>query len=109
MIKLTLIGNLACNCEQRNFNGKPYFYFRVATNPSRDTTEFITCFVNFDISKLSQYMTTGKTVYIEGTPRISTYQDREGKTQARYDVNVSVLELISRKNENGSTSPAENQ
>lgn len=108
MIKLTFTGNLACNCEQRNFNNKPYFYFRVAANVSREQTDFITCFVNFDISKLAPYLTVGKSVYIEGRPRISTYQDREGKFQARYDVNVTELELMSRKSEDSSTQPSEN-
>lgn len=99
MIKLNFTGNLACSCEQRNYNGKPYFYFRVACNISQSETEFITCFVNFDISKLAQYLTVGKAVYIEGRPRISTYQDRQGQYQARYDVNVTELELVSRKSD----------
>ncbi len=104
MIKLTFTGNLACSCEQRNYNGKPYYYFRVAANTVREQTDFITCFVNFDISKLAQYLTVGKAVYIEGRPRISTYKDKEGHFQARYDVNVTELELMSKKSEEGSTS-----
>ena len=107
MIKLNFTGNLACNCEQRNYNGKSYFYFRVACNISQSETEFITCFVNFDISKLAQYLTTGKAVYVEGRPRISTFQDREHNFQARYDVNVTELELMSRKADNNGNQQAQ--
>lgn len=99
MIKMQFIGNLACDCEQRTYNGNPYYYFRVAVNISKDAAEFITCFVSWDASKLAQYLTKGKSVFIIGYPRINTYTDKENKMQARFEVNVHELELISRKSD----------
>lgn len=95
MITLTFTGHLACNCELRNHEGKPYYYVRVAANATREITEFITCFINWDISKLAPYMTTGKGIYVTGKPRISKYTDREGREQLRYDVNVTDFDLFS--------------
>lgn len=96
MVRIDFTGNLTCNCEKRMHNNSEYFYFRVAAQVTREQTEFITCFVSFNIEKLMPHLTTGKSVYISGRPRISVYT-YEGETRARYDVNVQELELTSRK------------
>lgn len=105
MLKLQFIGNLACDCEMRTTQGRSYFYFRVAVNTSKDSAEFITCFVSWDMSKLAQYLTKGKSVYCVGFPRINSYTDREGKTQQRFEVSVHELELISRKSDEKTDQP----
>lgn len=96
MIRIDFTGNLTCNCEKRMHNNSEYYYFRVAAQVTREQTEFITCFVSYNIEKLMPHLTVGKSVYISGRPRISVYT-YEGETKARYDVNVQELELTSRR------------
>lgn len=97
MLKLTFIGNLACDCELRTYQQTPYYYMRVAVNTSKEHAEFITCFISWDIKKLQPYLVKGSSVYIDGFPTINTYTDREGKTTTRFEVNVNNIELITSK------------
>lgn len=94
MINVNITGNLACDCELRSHDNKGYYYFRVAARVNNERTEFVTCYVNYDISKISNFLKKGKYIYVDGHARIDTFQDKGGGFQARLAVNVNNVELM---------------
>lgn len=105
MIKLQVIGNVGQNARVNDVNGNKSINFSVAYNrkyADKDGVEVEqTTWVNCTFWKragqsveIAKYLTAGTKVYIEGTPEIDLYTDKQGKPAASLKCNVYQVELL---------------
>ncbi len=102
MIKLQVIGNLGGDCIQKEVNGKTVINFNVAHsekfkdaqgNPKERTT-WVNCAYWTDKTAVAQYLVKGKTVYVEGTPEVEGYTNKEGQIAATLRMRVQTVQLL---------------
>lgn len=102
MMRLTVIGNIGNDAQAREVNGRKFVTFNVAVSAKYkdkqsgaevEKTTWIGC-IKDGLQNVDQYLKKGTQVYIEGTPNVNVYQDREGRTQAQMQVNVYTLQLL---------------
>lgn len=106
MIKMTVIGNVGADAEQRETNGRKYTTFNVAVSSKyknqdgseMERTTWISCSRDGH-SNVDQYLKKGKQVYIEGTPSVSLYTDNQGKQQCGIRLSVHTIQLLGGKDE----------
>ena len=106
MIKLQFIGYLGHDVVRKEVNGTPFLSFRAAhtrrfTNQQGEKHEHTTwvdcsCWKQLNVAP---YLTTGKQVYLEGTPLIESYVSNAGEPMARLKLYVTRLELLGSSNE----------
>lgn len=102
--KITLVGNLGRDPELRYTpQGTPVCTFSMATNERRKdksgemqdiTTWFRVTLWGRQAETASQYLTKGRTVYIEGRLRVDEWTDRDGKPRYTLDVNATDMQFI---------------
>lgn len=104
--KIILVGNLGRDPELRYTpQGTPVCSFSLATNERRKdrntgenndiTTWFRVTLWGRQAEVASQYLTRGKSVYIEGRLRVEEYTDRDGKPRHALEVNATDMQFIS--------------
>lgn len=102
MMRLTVIGNIGNDAQAREVNGRKFVTFNVAVSAKYkdkqsgaevEKTTWVGC-TRDGLQNVDQYLKKGTQVYIEGTPSVNVYQDREGRTQAQMQVNVHTLKLL---------------
>ena len=102
MMKMTVIGNIGNDAQAREVNGRKFVTFNVAvsakykdkqTGVDVEKTTWIGC-LRDGLQNVDQYLKKGTQVYIEGTPSVNVWQDREGKAQAQIQLNVYTLQLL---------------
>lgn len=72
MVKIDLIGNLGADARVVNANGAQFVSFNVADNKKvngTEVTQWYSCNINRDVSKLMPYLVKGQNVFVRGTPR----------------------------------------
>lgn len=102
MIKLQVIGNLGRDCETKEINGKHVINFNVAhsekfkdsTGNLKERTTWVNCAYWTDRTAVAQYLTKGKTVYVEGIPEAEAYNNKEGQLAATLRLRVFNLQLL---------------
>lgn len=105
MLKFQAIGNLTRDAEVRTAGNGKVISFSVAVNEQwkdrngekQSKTTYIDCakWVSADGSTaLSQYLTKGKLVYIEGEPSVNAYTNNQGEVVGRLNVKVADLQLL---------------
>jgi len=116
--KITLVGNLGRDPELRYTpQGTPVCSFSLATNERRKdrttgenndiTTWFRVTLWGRQAEVASQYLTRGKSVYIEGRLRVEEYTDRDGKPRHSLEVNATDMQFIGGRGEDaGGGAPA---
>src|SRR2546429_4268087 len=103
--KIILVGNLGRDPELRYTpQGTPVCSFSLATNERRKdrntgenndiTTWFRVTLWGRQAEVASQYLTRGKSVYIEGRLRVEEYTDRDGKPRHSLEVNATDMQFI---------------
>lgn len=103
--KIILVGNLGRDPELRYTpQGTPVCSFSLATNEKRKdrttgentdlTTWFRVTLWGRQAELASQYLTRGKSVYIEGRLRVEEYTDRDGKPRHSLEVNATDMQFI---------------
>jgi single-strand DNA-binding protein len=108
--KITLVGNLGRDPELRYTpQGTPVCSFSLATNERRKdrtsgenndiTTWFRVTLWGRQAEVASQYLTRGKSVYIEGRLRVEEYTDRDGKPRHSLEVNATDMQFIGGRGE----------
>jgi single-strand DNA-binding protein len=105
MRKIVIIGNLTSDCEVKTFGTKNVLNFTVAVNDKfKDSSGnkvekalFYNCNYWKENTKLSEFLTKGTKIYLEGTPDADVFKDRNGEYRASIKINVSNIELISSK------------
>ena len=101
MIKLQIIGNLGKDCIQNEVNGRKVINFSVAHSEKykdsagnlKEKTTWVECAYWTDKTAVAQYLTKGKTVYVEGTPEADPYL-KEGKPAATLRMRVQSMQLL---------------
>ncbi len=116
--KIILVGNLGRDPELRYTpQGTPVCSFSLATNEKRKdrttgenqdlTTWFRVTLWGRQAEVASQYLTRGKSVYIEGRLRVEEYTDRDGKPRHSLEVNATDMQFIGGvRGEEGGAPPA---
>lgn len=115
MIKTQVIGNLGKDCVVNTVNGKNVINFTVAhTEKYRDSqgnsqekTIWVDCAYWTDKTALSQYLTKGKQVFVEGQPEVRTFTRQDGTAGASLSLRVREVQLLGGRSEgNSQYSPA---
>ena len=117
MIKLQVIGHLGRDCVQNEVNGKQVINFNVAHSEQfKDSqgvqverTTWVNCAYWTDRTGIAPYLVKGKLVYVEGTPDVETYTNKEGQTAANLRLRVFSVQLLGGKmdsSQEGSSSQA---
>lgn len=102
MIKLQVIGNLGADCIQKEVNGKSVINFNVAHSERykdqqgnlKERTTWVNCAYWTDRTAVAQYLTKGKTVYVEGAPEAEGYTNKDGQVAATLRLRVLSLQLL---------------
>src|SRR6266542_4489103 len=103
--KIILVGNLGRDPELRYTpDGTPVCNFSLATNERRRdpktgenndiTTWFRVTLWRRQAETASQYLSRGKSVYIEGRLRVEEWTDRDGKPRHTLEVNATDMQFI---------------
>lgn len=108
MIKLQIIGNLGKDCIQNDVNGKHVINFNVAHSEKfKDSsgnlvekTIWVNCAYWTDRTAIAQYLTKGKTVYVEGIPEADAYM-KDNAPAATLRMRVHNIQLLGGNNEQG--------
>ena len=106
IIKMTVIGNVGADAEQRETNGRKYTTFNVAVSSKyknqdgseTERTTWISCSRDGH-SNVDQYLKKGKQIYVEGTPSVSLYTDNQGRQQCGIRLSVHTIQLLGGKDE----------
>ena len=111
MRRITIIGNLTADAEVKDVSNKKVINFSIGTNEKfkdqqGNVTEkpyYYNCSIWRDSNvNVAKYLTKGTKVFIEGSPDVDSYQDKEGKWKAAIKISVSNLELIGAGKDSGS-------
>lgn len=103
--KITLIGNLGRDPELRYTpQGDAVCNFSVAVTEKKKNKsgehEKITDWFRVTVwrksaENCSKYLTKGSSVFVEGTPSIETWTDRDGKTRTSFEVTATEIQFLS--------------
>lgn len=103
MKKLSIIGNITADAVIRDVNSKKVINFSVAVNEKytdkngqkvEKATTFFKCAIWRDNTNIAQYIRKGDKIFIEGSPEVETYQNKNGETVANIKINVREVELL---------------
>lgn len=102
--KVIVVGNLGRDPELRYTpQGTPACTFSMATNERRKaaggeqqdvTTWFRVTLWGRQAETAAQYLTKGRSVYVEGRLRVEEWTDKEGKTRHSLEVNASDVQFL---------------
>ncbi len=116
MIKLQVIGHLGKDATVKEVNGRKVINFSVAHTEKYtdkqgnkvEKTTWVECGKWVDANgstKVSEYLTKGTLVYVEGTPDVNAYSNRQGEASASLRLSVFNLQLLGGKKD-GAAAPA---
>lgn len=109
MIKMQVIGNLGKDCVVNTVNGKNVINFTVAhTEKYKDSqgnqqekTTWVDCAYWTDRTAVSQYLTKGKQVYVEGQPEARSFQRNDGTPGSSLSLRVREVQLLGGRGDGG--------
>lgn len=109
MLKMQIIGNLGKDCVVNNVNGKSVINFTVAhTEKFRDSqgnnqerTTWVDCAWWTDRTTISQYLSKGTKVWVDGTPEVRSFTRNDGTNGAVLALRVRELQLVGAKSDGG--------
>ena len=109
MIKMQVIGNLGKDCVVNTVNGKNVINFTVAhTEKYKDSqgnqqekTTWVDCAYWTDRTAVSQYLTKGKQVYVEGQPEARSFQRNDGTPGSSLSLRVREVQLLGGRGDSG--------
>lgn len=116
MIRLQFIGHLGHDAIQRNINGKSVLNFHVAhtrrfkdqQGQLQEKTLWVDC-AYWEHEKAGPYLTKGRQVYVDGTPSLEMYDNREGERVAVLRLHVHNMQLCAEKKGRDAEQLAEEQ
>ena len=102
MIKLQIVGNLGADCIQKEVNGKTVINFNVAHTEKfkdaqgnlKEKTIWANCAYWTDRTAVAQYLKKGKQVYVDGSPEVELYTNKDNQPAATLRVRVRDLQLL---------------
>ncbi|MHC4414627.1 MAG: single-stranded DNA-binding protein [Planctomycetota bacterium] len=112
--KVFLMGNLTRDVELKHTpSNQPVASFGLATNrryrtregEDREETTFVDCEAwGRTAEVMSQYLSKGRPVFVEGRLRLDTWQDREGQNRSKLRVVVENFQFIDSRGGGGPAS-----
>ena len=94
-VNVNIVGRLGKDAEVINGQNGQFLSFSLATdefkNGKRGTAWLQ---VNYNNTKMAEWLKKGKMVTVIGTETVRTYQDRNGQTQVRRDINAVSVEFV---------------
>lgn len=117
MNKIIIIGNIGQDARlgQPAQNGSTPISFSVGVSEKRGEnqhTEWFSCtrwVQSGGSTSISQYLTKGKKVAVEGKISARAYTDRDGQVRASLEVNVQNIELLGGGDNANTQAPAQQQ
>lgn len=116
MIEATIIGNLGADAEMKDFGGRKFISFRVASTKrfkdaqgnrqERTTWVDVLRYSPDDSPALLPYLTKGTQVYVEGEPSVRAWTDKDGNAQATLNLSASRIELLGSRRDDNQAQPA---
>lgn len=112
MRRITLIGNLTKDAEAKSINNGNAITFTLAVNEKYkdkngikvDKPYYYDCTIWTDNSQLSNYLKKGVKMYVEGSPDLSVWKDKDGNEKGAIKVRVNHYEFLSSSNNSGNNS-----
>lgn len=109
MIKLQVIGHLGKDCIVKDINGKNVMSFTVAHSEKfkdqqgnqKERSTWVDCSYWSDRTAVAPYLKKGTQVYVEGTPEVDTYQNKDGQYVATLRLRVLSVQLLGGANKEG--------
>ena len=101
MNRVDLIGRIANDLELRyTGNNKEVMSFNLAVNRDKDNTDFIKVATFKNTAKLiNDYCKKGDRIAVEGSLRVSNYEDNNGNKRTDYSVLANRIEFLESKKE----------
>lgn len=107
MLKMQIIGNLGKDCMVNSVNGKNVINFTVAHSErfkdgqgnTQERTTWVDCAWWTDRTAISQYLSKGTKVWVDGTPEVRSFTRNDGTNGAVLAMRVRELQLVSAKGE----------
>ena len=99
MLQFTIIGNLGSDAEIKEFNGKKYSSFRIASTKrirEKEETTWISVLYYFN-ENFHPLLVKGQKVYVYGEGRLNTFTKQDGTLDAGLSVMADKLELCGSK------------
>jgi len=104
LCRIQVIGNLGNDAVVNNAFGKNVVNFtlcysnRYKNSQGVDVTDtlWMSCAYWVEKTGISQYLKKGTQIFIEGTPEVTLYTNKEGKTVPQLKVRVSNIQLLSK-------------
>lgn len=108
MRRMQIIGNLTKDAEVKNIKGDDAVSFSVAANDYyRDSqgnkiekTYYYDCTIWKKDVKIANYLLKGIKIYVEGSPEVNVYQDKDGNNKGGVRIRVSHFEILTPQNQN---------
>ena len=108
MIKLQIIGNLGKDCIVKEVNGKTVINFSVAHTErfkdamgnQKERTTWVECAYWTERTAIAPYLKKGQQVFVEGTPEVEGYMNKENQPAATLRVRVQNVQLLGSRPEN---------
>lgn len=108
MFRVEVIGNLGADAQVKGENGKEFVSFNVAhtdrwtdnSGTTHETTQWVSCIINDAKSKVVQYLTKGKQVFVRGEARLRVYSSEQARAMvAGITIVVREIELVGGRSE----------
>lgn len=105
MLKMQIIGNLGKDCVVNNVNGKSVINFTVAHSEkfkdnqgnNQERTTWVDCAWWTDRTAISQYLSRGTKVWVDGTPEVRSFTRNDGTGGSVLAMRVRELQLVGAK------------
>jgi single-strand DNA-binding protein len=96
---IQLIGNLTRDVELKELpTGASFYTCAMAVNKSKDKVVFYDFLINKEYGKkIALYLSKGTKVYLDGTPSLNVYKDKNGEAKASISVSVKTLKMLGGK------------
>lgn len=109
MRRLQVTGNIVKDAESKNVNGSNVIQFTVCVNEKfkdkngnkQEHAYYYDCSIWRDDTSVAKYMQKGVKMFVEGTPEINQWTDKDGKPRAGIRIRVSMWEFLSSQNNQG--------
>lgn len=103
MRRILVTGNIVKDAEAKNINGSNAIQFTVCVNEKftdkkgnkQENAYYYDCTIWRDDTSISKYFTKGVRMFVEGTPDINQWTDKDGKPRAGTRIRVSTWEFQS--------------
>ena len=108
MRRIQVIGNLTKDAEVKNIKGDDAISFSVAANDYHKDSQgnkiekvyYYDCTIWKKDVRVANYLLKGTKIYVEGTPEVNVYQDKDGNNRGGVRIRVNYFEILTPQSQN---------